>query len=127
MLAQYGPALLVRCQDQIDFGRELVESWLSQYMFKDKDSDLPKKIANFLSNHDNFKTHGKHLNIDDAIALGLKIEKLEDNQEFQEKVLSAYHATILAFSGTNSAKIVTNHNGNCFVKQFNSFPKPVRR
>jgi len=119
MLSQYGPALLVRCQDQIDFGKELVGNWLKAYMFKDEDATFPDKIADYLSDHSNFKTHGKHINIEKAKEIGLMIEQLEDNQEFQDKVLSAFHATMHALSSTNTAKIIANHNGNCFVKQFN--------
>jgi undecaprenyl pyrophosphate synthase len=118
MLSQYGPALLVRCHDQIDFGKELIDNWLKAYMFKGENTDIPEKIADYLSNHANFKTHGKHINIGKAKEIGLKIELLEDNQEFQDKVLSAFHATMHAFGSTNTAKIIANQNGNCFLKQF---------
>ena len=119
MLSQYGPALLVRCQDQIDFGKELVGNWLSSYMFKGDAAIMPDKIAEYLSNHGNFKTHGKHINILKAQQIGLKIESLESSQDFQEKVLSAFHATMHTLASTNTAKVVANHNGNCFLKQFN--------
>lgn len=119
MLSQYGPALLVRCQEQIDFGRELVENWLRAYMFRDETSELPNRIADYLSNHANFKTHGKHLNINDAISLGLKVEVLEESQEFQDLVLSAFHATLHAFGGGPAVKVIANQNGNCFIKQMN--------
>ncbi|TAL57646.1 MAG: serine protease [Bacteroidetes bacterium] len=128
MLSQYGPALLVRCQDQIDFGKELVENWLSQYMFKDERTDKPATIAAYLSDHSNFKTHGKHINVIKAKELGLKIDMLEDDQIFQDKVLSAFHATTHAFGSTNTAKVIANQNGNCFLKQFNTgVPTQVRR
>jgi len=118
MLSQYGPALLVRCQDQIDFGKELVKNWLNSYMFKNEETSKPATIADFLSKHSNFKTHGKHISAVKAKDLGLKIEMLEDNQDLQDKVLSAFHATMHAFSRTNTAKVVANQNGNCFLKQF---------
>ncbi len=120
MLSQYGPALLVRCQDQIDFGKELVENWLSRYMFNGEQTPKPAMIAEYLSNHSNFKTHGKHINAIKALELGLKIEMLEDNQDLQDKVLSAFHSTMHAFGSTNTAKVVANQNGNCFLKQFNA-------
>lgn len=119
MLSQYGPALLVRCQDQIQFGKDLVESWLKSYMFNGENDAIPVSIAEYLSNHSNFKTHGKHINILKAQEIGLKIEPLEESQEFQDKVLSAFHATMVAFGGSNAAKIVSNQNGKCFIKQFN--------
>ena len=115
MLSQYGPALLVNCQNQIDFGKELVENWLKEYMFSGEDNDLPESIADFLSNHSNFKTHGKHLNIIKAKEIGLKIIELEEDQDFQDAVLSAFHATMHAIGG--NLKIIANHNGNCYAKQ----------
>lgn len=126
MLSQYGPALLVRCQDQIDFGKELVGNWLKAYMFKEEGFEIPDKIADYLSNHANFKTHGKHISIEKAKEIGLKIEQLEDNQEFQDKLLSAFHATMHAFGSTNTAKIIANQNGNCYLKQF-AIQVPQRR
>jgi hypothetical protein len=117
MLSQYGPALLIRCQDQIVFGKELVENWLSLYMFKGETTNQPKTIADYLSNHSNFKTHGKHINFQKAEEIGLKIEKLEDNQEFQDRVLSAFHATMHSFGMSPCAKVVANSNGNCYMKQ----------
>lgn len=127
MLSQYGPALLVECKNQIDFGKQLVESWLKSFMFaEDEESSKPSEIAEFLSNHSNFKTHGKHLNIDTARKIGLKIEQIETDQEFQGRILSAFHATTLTLSMTNTVKIVSNQNGNAFVKQFmNVLPKPA--
>jgi hypothetical protein len=126
MLSQYGPALLVRCQDQIDFGKELVGNWLKAYMFVNETTTQPDTIAEYLSNHANFKTHGKHINIEKVQEIGLKIERLEDNQDFQDKVLSAFHASMHAFGSTNTAKIIANQNGNCYLKQFN-FTVPARR
>ena len=120
MLSQYGPALLVRCQNQIDFGKELVRNWLKEYMFATENSGTPDKIADYLSTHQNFKTHGKHISIKTAGEIGLKIEHLEDCQDFQDKVLSAFHATIHAFGSTNTVKIIANHNRNSFLKQFRS-------
>jgi hypothetical protein len=115
LLHQYAPALLVTCENQIKFAKELVETWLRLYMFNG-DGSLASTVAEFLSNHNNFRTHTKHINITGAINIGLKVEQLEDNQEFQSKVLSAFHATIHALSNTPVCKIIANHNGNAFIK-----------
>ncbi len=117
MLSQYGPALLVKCKNQIKFGKQIVQSWLESYMFKEKDKGIAEKIANYLSDHDHFKTHSKHLNINDAKSLGLIVDSLEEDNDFQDKVLSAFHATMHTLSGTNTVKVISNQNGNCFLKQ----------
>jgi hypothetical protein len=36
MLSQYGPDLLISCQNATDLGEELVREWLAAYMFKDR-------------------------------------------------------------------------------------------
>ena len=116
MLSQYGPALLIQRKNQIEFGQQLVESWLKSFMFNEKNGNDAKRIAEYLSNHGNFKTHSKHINIDAAKALGLNVSNLESNQDFQEHVLSAFHATMLTLN-TSAVKIICNQNGNAFVKQ----------
>lgn len=117
MLSQFGPALLVQCQNQITFSKKLVEDWLQKYMFKNEGDAKEKatNISDYLSTHSNFKTHSKHLNIDDIEKIGIKVKSLEADQVFQERVLSAFHATTLTFNA-GAIKIICNQNGNTFVK-----------
>ena len=117
MLNQYGPALLIQCKNQIEFGKQLVQNWLDNYMFKNDTAKLGMKISEYLSHHGNFKTHCKHLNTEAAKALGLKIIELEQQAELQEKVLSVFHACLLTFNLPQPVKIICNHVGNAFVKQ----------
>jgi hypothetical protein len=124
ILSQYGPALLVQCKNQIDFGKKLVSDWLLMYMFRNNKVKA-KKVADYLSNHKNFKTHSKHINIEEAHKLfGDKIIRLENDQVFQEKVLSAFHATMHTVTNTSVVKIICNHNGNAFMKHFNLQVRP---
>lgn len=44
------------------------------------------------------------------------IERLEDNQEFQEAVLTVHHCFMHSFGVTEASKIVENHKGNTFIK-----------
>lgn len=85
-------------------------------MFKNNNVDTPEKIADYLSNHENFKTHSKHLNIVNAKDIGLRVIELESDQHLQEKVLSAFHATLHTLN-TTAVKIISNQNGNAFIKQ----------
>ena len=70
-----------------------------------------------VADHQEFKSHGRHINRDKAKEMGLVIEDLEDDQEFQDLVLSVFHATTHTFNGTNAVKIIENHMGTAFVKQ----------
>lgn len=127
MLSQYGPALIVRCHDQIAFGKSLINNWLKEYMFENENDQLAESVAEYLSNHGNFKTHSKHISAVDAAKIGLKIQSLEDDNVLQDKVLSAFHATTIAFGGTPATKIIANHNGNCFVKNMGvAIPSPKK-
>ncbi len=49
--------------------------------------------------------------------MGLVIEDLEDDPEFQDLILSVFHATTHTFDGTDAVKIIENQNGKAFVKQ----------
>jgi len=124
MLGQFGPALIIRCKNQIQFAKQTVENWLKEYMFKDNPV-LAAKIAEYLSNHDNFKTHGKHINIIEVKKLGIKVIELEKDHDFQEKVLSAFHATLITFNSP-AVKIICNHNGNAYVKQQQILQAPIQ-
>lgn len=119
ILSQYGPALLIQCANALELSHQLVSEWLESYMFADREDAkyISKKIAAELADHQEFKSHGRHISRDKAKKMGLVIEDLEDDQEFQDLILSVFHATTHTFNGTNAVKIIENHNGNAFVKQ----------
>lgn len=118
IIQSYAPALLIECQNAIDLSKILVEKWLKNYMFKDEDDSDKKaeKISNLLSDHREFKTHGRHINIIKAREYGLKVTSLEDDQIFQDLVLSIFHTTTHTFNKTRAVKIIENHKGNAFIK-----------
>lgn len=122
ILEQYGPALLVQCKNALNLSRELVRQWLREYMFagQSRRSEKARKVATALSNFRYFKSHGRHIGRDQVRLLGgvgLVIENLETDQQFQDLVLSVYHATMHTLSATGAIKIIENHQGPAFVKQ----------
>lgn len=121
IVEQYGPALIKQCEHARELAKELVATWLKSYMFKDdeKGEVKSKYIADQLSDHSYYKSHGRHIGITQAkTLLGLKISKLEDNQTLQDRVLSVFHATTHTFDATSTAKIIESNTGTAFVKQF---------
>jgi len=66
ILSQYGPALLVQCDNALKLSRQLVESWVFQYMFGGKNLEKAKRISGHLADHKNFKAHGRHIGLDPA-------------------------------------------------------------
>jgi hypothetical protein len=121
MLGQYGPALLVECQEALELSQQLVGEWLSDYMFSQLE-DGPSRavaVAAALANHSAFKSHGRHISREKARKLGgqgLIIDDLETKQAFQDAVLSVYHATAHTFNSTNGVKLIENHLGRAFVR-----------
>src|SRR5579884_1352872 len=74
------------------------------------------EIANWLSDHGEFKSHGRHLSREQLESKGFKIERLESDQQTQDLVLSIFHALMHTFSATSAAKIIENHLGMAWVK-----------
>jgi hypothetical protein len=101
------------CQNTTKLAKEKVSTWLEAYMFKGEADAKAKadKIATWLGNADFHKTHGKPICMKEAKEQGLKIVELESEQEFQDKVLSVYHATLITLEITNCIKFIENHDG----------------
>lgn len=113
-LQQYPAAFMKTCIDAIALSEELVETWLSDNMLKGK-ADQIKKTVKFLNSHDDSKSHGRHFNYKLCKENGLKIKLLEDDQEFQDAVLSLHHSTMLTFDRTECVKIIENQDGQAYV------------
>lgn len=114
MLSQYGPDLLIQCQNASDLSRTLVAEWLKKYMLKD-DPNTGDSVAEWLSTHQNFKSHSRFLSRDSLKKSGLKITDLESDAELQDIVLSIFHASTHTFSATAVAKIIENHAGKAYL------------
>ena len=119
VLQFYTPDLLGQCETALELSRELVETWLKTHMFSQdkKKQDKAKDIAKWLSDHKNFKSHVRHISRNQLKNRGLKIENLEDDDVFEDLVLSVFHAATHAFAETDAVKIVENHLGRAFAKQ----------
>ena len=119
MLSQYGPALLVQCETALELSRELVSTWLEAYMFRDRKdrTELARSVSDWLSDHQRFKSHGRHLSRSELSEQGLAVIALEDDDKLQDIGLSVFHATTHTFAATPAVKIVENHAGRAFVKR----------
>ena len=118
MLTQYGPALLVQCEESLKLSRELVKTWLAKYMLKGQRNAGMKAstIAKKLAKHTMFKTYAHHIDRDSARAMGLVIEDMEQDPKLEDLVLSVFHSMSLTFMGTPTMKLIENHLGNAGVR-----------
>jgi ATP-dependent protease ClpP protease subunit len=119
ILGQYRPTFLGQCKHAIDLSSAFVQDQLQSVMFagEKKAGAKAKKIAKELSDYNKNKAHDRHIHMAECKSLGLKIERLEDDQDLQELVLTVHHCYMQALMNTPSFKIIENHNGVAFVKQ----------
>lgn len=118
LLNQYGPDLLITCQNASLLSRELVYKWLKNYMFaKDTDAEEhAKQVAEWLGNHSNFKSHGLTISREELAKFKVNVSNLEDDDYVQDLVLSVFHAASYLFNVAGVAKIIENQNGYCYMK-----------
>lgn len=118
ILNKYNPTLVGECEKAIEWSEQMVEEWLRANMLNG-DQDVDEKITTIieeLGDHAVNKSHSRHLSSEKCKEIGLKIEDLENNGEFQDLVLSVHHSCIHTLSSTNAYKIIENHEGIAFIQ-----------
>lgn len=118
IIAKYNPTLIGECEKAIKWSNEIVKDWLTSGMFKgepEADAKANNIIAE-LGDHALTKSHNRHISINRAADIGLKVKPLEEKQELQEAVLSVHHACMLTLESTTAIKIIENHNGKAYIK-----------
>lgn len=129
IVAKYSPALIGECEKNIEWSESMVKDWLARNMLSDLEpADMErvrKTILTELADHTVSKSHGRHIPMQKCIDIGLKIEKLEDDQTLQDLVLSVHHSCIHTLSNTPSIKIIENQNGIAFIQIAQMMPIPA--
>lgn len=118
IIAKYPPCLLGDCDKAIRWTTEMTKGLLQTGMFAgEEDGDKIDHIVDELGDHAITKSHARHLSAARCEEIGLKVLRLEDNQELQEAVLSVHHACMLTFSATHAVKMIENHMGIAHITQ----------
>jgi hypothetical protein len=123
VLQQYGPSLYKEALNAIDLSKRLVEGWLNVYMFKGH-SDGPEKakaIAEFLGDHNQFKSHGRRIGRKVLQDKGANIKNLEDDPILHARVVDVYFAMVHTFNGA-CFKMFENSRGQGL---FLTIPQPT--
>lgn len=119
VIEKYHPTFIGECRNAIELASEMAKAWLKSGMFLNDENanTLATQIVNRLNNHEDTKTHARHIHADEARQFGLKITSLETDvdEKFQDTVLTIHHAFMHTFSHSNSIKIVENQLGNAIV------------
>jgi hypothetical protein len=118
VLNKYDPTFVSQCEQAVEMAQKFVGDCLVANMFSGDSEAQEKadKVVKGLSDVDINKTHDRHIHIDACVALGLKIEHLEDDQALQEATLTVHHCYMHSLGVSGASKIVENHNGAAFVK-----------
>ena len=127
ILGWYGPALLAQCDNHLALARELVSKWLEKYMFAG-DAQAKKKaerIAEYLANHNNFRSHSRRVGMADLQALDANVLDMRTVPELHEAVRDLYTAITLTFSKTGAYKIVENSNNEALIGMLQITQTPV--
>lgn len=119
VLQTVGPALLEEAQNALDYSEKIVTTWLESGVFKDDPDRMEKakQVAEFFNDSSEHKSHGRRINREAVAHLGLNVEDLEDNQDLQDAVLTAYHLFTLFFGSTNAVKAMISNTGKPWVKR----------
>lgn len=120
IIRQYHPTFILECEKANKWSHAIVSNWLNTCMFSDEPSatkeTIISNIVDTLSDHDQNKTHSRHISKQQCKDLGLKIIDLEDDDELQDIVLSIHHAFMHTFSGAPGVvKIVENQTGSRMI------------
>ncbi len=111
IVGKYHPTLILSCENAIKWSKEIAEKYLKTGMFfNDKKTDI-KKIVDKLSDYKQMKTHFRHIGLNEAQKIGLKISQIEHDNELQDIVLAIHHACIHTLNSTPAIKIIENQNG----------------
>lgn len=108
------PSFITECQQAVEFSSELVFEWLKTGMFSEQSDSEERatKITQFLNNHKDTKLHARHIDSEQAKAIGLCVKDLESDQKLQDLVLTVHHACMHSFSQVPDLyKIVENQKG----------------
>jgi len=119
ILQQYGPALLVECEDGQTLTRRLVEDWVAQYMLKgQKDAvEKAKKISQFLASKDHL-SHGRAIPISELKKMGVNIKlAAECTPSIAQPIQDINYAILQTFSMTPTYKLFENNKGPGLYKQ----------
>jgi hypothetical protein len=117
IIAKYSPTLIGEAQKAVAWSSEIVKEWLVTGMFEgDPDADAKANaIVGELGDHALTLSHERHISLERARSLGLRVTALEADARLQDAVLSVHHACIQTLTATPAIKLIENQNGVAHV------------
>lgn len=126
ILQQYGPSLLVECDNLIELAKRLVRGWLIAYMFDGVENGVQKAttISDFLSDDKNFLSHSRRIGMDELRDQGVNVYDMRQSPDVHAAVQSLHIATMLTFQGTGAVKLFENSHDQALIMAINVSPAP---
>ncbi len=118
ILQSLGPALLQEAQNALAYSQRMVAEWLEKRMFASLSdaAEKAKATAKFFRDASVHLSHGRRIDRNEAKLHNVIIEDLEENQQLQEDVLTAYHLSTLAFEKSPATKILESNYDRRWIK-----------
>lgn len=129
IIAKYPPAFVGECAKAIIWANDMVRGWITSGMYAGDSDAAPAadRILNELSDHALTLSHARHISMQKAKELGIKVVELEGDQKLQDAVLTVHHACVQTLAETPAFKIIENQNGIGFITSVNiGQPQPAR-
>ena len=116
IITQFGPSLLVECEQAVQLSHDLVSKWLAEGMLR-TEPDRVASVVDTLADHGRWRSHARAIGPDDIIALGLPVVDLRkpEHAELSERIWHAWHAVSLTIANTGAVKIFENSRGDTMV------------
>ena len=120
ILATLGYGMLREAENALNYGERMVAEWLTRYMFAgapNAEADA-KAAANHFNDAQLHMSHGRRIDRNEARQFKVEVEDLEDDQNLQECVLSAYHLATIIFERTAVTRFIATSHGRQWVKSW---------
>lgn len=113
IIAQYSPTLVGACQKAGGWANSLATNYLMSGMFKGMANaqSLTDGVVQVLGSHGQTLSHSRHISLEAAQKLQLKVTPLEKEQKLQDLVLTVHHACMHSLGSSLAVKIIENHMG----------------
>jgi hypothetical protein len=123
LIEKYTLDQLEQCNDAAALSKELVKTWLHQYMFDNKNNDeIIDKAVDYFSNYDEHKIHSRPLLFEKIHDFGLKITQSTD--ELSALLWESYILIGGFFSAMYFSKIYENAQGLSFGRSYSPPQQP---
>lgn len=118
ILPAMGPSLLMEADNALKYGEGMVARWLAERMFAGRPNAeaLGAAVASHFNDASTHKSHGRRIDRAEARSVGVVVEDLEDDQDLQDAVLTAYHVMSILLGISSLTKVFITDTGKHWVK-----------